>query len=115
MPPELIDDLDIFRDLIKSPNLTIVDFTATWCGPCRIIGPKFDTLSKQHPECNFYKVDVDAGEEIAQEYDIQCMPTFKFFRNSELLETVSGNKIDEVIMALNTLNPHNKPNNQNSN
>jgi thioredoxin 1 len=100
--PDLINDLDIFKEKIKSPNLTIVDFTATWCGPCRIVGPKFDTLSVENPNYNFYKVDVDDGEEIAQMCDIQCMPTFKFYKNGELLGTVTGNNIEDVKTMITT-------------
>lgn len=94
--PDFINDVDIFKEKIKSSSLTIVDFTATWCGPCRIVGPKFDALSVKNPNYNFYKVDVDDGEEIAQMCDIQCMPTFKFYKNGELLETVTGNNIEDV-------------------
>lgn len=94
--PELISDINIFREKIASNNLTVIDFTATWCGPCQVVAPQFAELSNKNPGCNFYKVDVDEGEEIAQECDIQCMPTFKFYKNGQLLDTVTGNNINSV-------------------
>ncbi len=94
--PDFIEDIDVFREKIAEESLTIIDFTATWCGPCQMVGPKFDELSKKHTNYNFFKVDVDEGEEIAQECDIQCMPTFKFYKKGQLLDTISGNKIEDV-------------------
>ncbi|KAJ3192286.1 Cytoplasmic thioredoxin isoenzyme 2 [Irineochytrium annulatum] len=78
--------------MYASPTgLTVVDFNATWCGPCKAIAPRFDQLSERHPGVNFLKVDVDEQSGIAGTYSVRAMPTFLFFKN--------GSKVDEVVGA----------------
>lgn len=77
---------------LLSPNLqVIVDFYATWCGPCRLISPYFAELSKSYPSVVFVKIDVDKLEEVAQSLGITAMPTFQVFK--------AGAKVDELIGA----------------
>ncbi|CAG0922345.1 unnamed protein product [Notodromas monacha] len=63
-------------------KLVVVDFFATWCGPCTQIAPKMEELSKEYTDVVFLKVDVDELEELTTLYNISCMPTFLFFKNS---------------------------------
>ena len=77
-------------------KLVVVDFFATWCGPCVRAAPVFATLSQEMDEnkVEFWKVDVDQLSSISKKQAISCMPTFKFYRagkgNLTLLETVQG-------------------------
>jgi thioredoxin 1 len=64
--------------------LVVVDFTATWCGPCKQIGPKFHAMADEFTGVVFASVDVDANAEVSQECDVKCMPTFQFFRNGKV-------------------------------
>lgn len=66
-------------------KLVVIDFHATWCGPCKVIGPKFEELAAIHDSVVFVKVDVDECEDIATEYDISSMPTFKFVKNGQVV------------------------------
>ncbi|XP_072019225.1 thioredoxin-2-like [Amphiura filiformis] len=95
---------DKYRDMIKSSDkLIIVDFYAEWCGPCKMIGPKFLEMATEFPNCIFVKVNVDEFEEIAEENNISCMPTFNFFRKGEKIKTFSGadaKKLKELITEL---------------
>jgi thioredoxin 1 len=59
----------------------VVDFYATWCGPCKQIAPKLEEMAQLFTDVIFLKVDVDENEEVASEYAISCMPTFMFFKN----------------------------------
>lgn len=69
----------------------IVDFFATWCGPCRLISPYFQQLSTQFEGIVFVKLDVDQVEEVAQQLGISAMPTFIVLKD--------GQKVDELIGA----------------
>ncbi|MCL4123537.1 UNVERIFIED_CONTAM: hypothetical protein GTU68_005729, partial [Idotea baltica] len=84
-------------------KLVVVDFYATWCGPCKTISPKIEAMSAELSDVVFIKVDVDECEDVSLAYQISCMPTFMFFRNSAKVESFSGAneaKLREVIMKL---------------
>merc|ERR1712070_236712 len=68
----------------------VIDFTATWCPPCQRIGPIYEGKIAEYPELNMKKVDVDANSEAAQAAGIQCMPTFKVFKNGAEFEKMEG-------------------------
>merc|ERR1712054_560036 len=68
----------------------IIDFTATWCPPCKMIGPKFEAMSKEFEAVTFRKVDVDANAEAAQTAGINCMPTFKVYKDGAEVEKMEG-------------------------
>lgn len=68
----------------------IVDFTATWCGPCKAIAPVYEQLSKLFPEAVFIKVDVDQNQETAQKCGISAMPTFKVYKEKAEVDHMKG-------------------------
>lgn len=68
----------------------LVDFYATWCGPCKAIAPMLQQLAENTPSMVVLKVDVDKAEDIAQKYDIQAMPTFKVFKNGQEVDMAVG-------------------------
>jgi|TARA_Y100000991_G_scaffold187690_1_gene152791 thioredoxin len=81
------------QDLEDTSHSNIVlDFTASWCGPCQVIGPEFEKFSKEEifQHVKFYKVDVDDNEELCEAYDINCMPTFIFLKNKKQVDLLSG-------------------------
>ena len=86
-------------------QLTVIDFTAVWCGPCKHVAPIFGQLSVDHPSVQFVKVDVDECEDIRDEYEVEAMPTFVFIRDgSELKEyRIQGANVKALTRAITLL------------
>ena len=76
----------------------VLDFTASWCGPCQVIAPQFESLSKEKDfkHVKFYKVDVDESESLCEEYDISCMPTFIFLKDKKQIDLQTGADIKKI-------------------
>jgi thiol-disulfide isomerase/thioredoxin len=78
------------------PKLVVVDFTASWCGPCQRISPFFDLLPSKYPKAIFLKVDVDKCASTASGQGVSAMPTFIFYRNKCKIDRIQGADITEV-------------------
>ncbi|KAJ1018891.1 hypothetical protein NDA16_004694 [Ustilago loliicola] len=87
-----IESYEEFKSLIEGDKAIVIDFWATWCGPCKVIGPIFEKISDTPAgeKLGFYKVDVDTQEKIAAEVGIQAMPTFVFFHKGQAVKKVVG-------------------------
>ncbi|KAI0699373.1 thioredoxin-like protein [Cerioporus squamosus] len=86
-------------------KLSVIDFHATWCGPCHMIAPTFESLSKQYPKVNFIKCDVDQGKDVAGRYRVTAMPTFVFLKGTDEVDRIRGaNKpaLEETLRRLST-------------
>ncbi|KAJ2004428.1 Thioredoxin domain-containing protein 8 [Coemansia thaxteri] len=98
--------LDEFKEIIKTAPKVAVDFNATWCGPCKVIGPKYEALAKANPDIVFLQVDVDDAGAIAADQGITAMPTFKFFLDGEKVDALDllGANQNKLTSAVETLN-----------
>ncbi|RPD65125.1 thioredoxin-like protein [Lentinus tigrinus ALCF2SS1-7] len=86
-------------------KLSVIDFHATWCGPCHMIAPTFESLSKQYPKVNFIKCDVDQAKDVAGRYRITAMPTFIFLKGTDEVDRIRGaNKpaLEDALRRLST-------------
>ena len=81
-------------------KLVVVDFTATWCGPCQRIAPVFAKLAEEMPDIVFVKVDVDENEETAGACGIQAMPTFQFYKTGAKAHEFSGASEEKIREAI---------------
>ncbi|XP_062985260.1 thioredoxin-like [Elgaria multicarinata webbii] len=110
-PPEaakmvlIVGTLEEFSTHLKTADqkLIVVDFSATWCGPCKVIKPFFHSLQEKYPNVIFLEVDVDDAQEVATYCDVKCMPTFQFYKNNEKVHEFSGankEKLEETIKNL---------------
>ena len=80
-----------FTELINDSKLVIVDFWATWCGPCRMISPLLDELEEEMADqITVVKVNVDDADEIAAQYRIMSIPTLLFIKNGQIVDKTVG-------------------------
>ena len=79
-----------FETVIGDADLALVDFWATWCGPCRMFGPVFERVSEQHQDAVFGKVDTDAQQALAASFGIQSIPTLMIIRDKVILYAQPG-------------------------
>lgn len=84
-----IHDENQFEQTI-SKGLVIVDFFATWCGPCRMIAPILEQVAEQHENVVVSKVDVDENEDLARQFNIMSIPTILFFKDGMLVNKHIG-------------------------
>ena len=83
--------MENFNDIIKSDALTLVDFFATWCGPCKMMHPVLEQLKEDLGDSiRIIKLDVDKNEELAMQHRIQSVPTLMLFKKGEVIWRQSG-------------------------
>ena len=88
-------------DAVLSANKSVfVDFFATWCGPCKMVGPVVEKVSETEPDVKFVKIDVDEVGELAQRYGIMSIPALMAFRNGEKAGEIVGFVPEPQVRAL---------------
>ncbi len=99
-----VTDDNFDAEVKQSDTLTLVDFWAEWCGPCKMIAPTIGELAEQfNGQLKVCKMDVDSNQRTAQEYAVRSIPSLLFFKGGEVIDTVVGavpkQRLEEVIEA----------------
>lgn len=83
--------MESFGDIINGEKPVLVDFFATWCGPCKMMTPIIDSLGKEmNGQARILKIDIDKNKAIAQRFQIRSVPTFIIFKKGKILWRQSG-------------------------
>jgi len=90
-----VSNEESFDTIIKDAkgSLVVIDYSTTWCGPCKVIAPKFDELSDKYPQAKFLKVIGDASPEaskLMKREGVRSVPSFHYFKNGEKVDVVNG-------------------------
>jgi thioredoxin 1 len=79
-----------FIQTVSSDKPTLVDFWADWCGPCKMMHPVFESLSKKYPKIKFARVNVDQNQNIAMKFAVQSIPMFIMFKSGQIIDKMVG-------------------------
>ncbi len=101
----MVADKAAFQKVLAQGKPVVVDFYATWCGPCKMIAPKLEELSATMQDVIFVKIDVDQAEDLAAEFEVSAMPTFMFFKGGKKVDnlTVVGASLDKIKESISKL------------
>lgn len=91
---------DNFDETISANKVVLVDFWATWCGPCRMLAPVLDQVAAEVPDVCIAKVDVDENQELAQRFNVASIPTLVYFKNGKVVEMSQGLTGKDAIKAV---------------
>lgn len=79
------------KEVLQSPDLVMVDFWAAWCGPCKMVAPIVEELSKEYEgKAKFVKLNTDENPDLASRYKIRGIPTLMFFKSGQIVEQIVG-------------------------
>lgn len=97
---KVITSSNFESDVLKAEKTVVLDFFATWCGPCKMLAPVLEALETAHPEIIVGKVDIDEDIELAKEFRIASVPTVLVFKNGEVTNKVIGAQSLQALEAL---------------
>ena len=94
MPKQIKTKAELDEATTKGP--VVLDCFAEWCGPCKMIAPQFETWEGEYAKVSFLKLDVDEAEDLAEELGVSAMPVLFFFKDGQVVETVTGTSVEAI-------------------
>ena len=89
-----------FKEIIAADKTVLLDFWASWCGPCRMVSPIVDEIAEEHPELAVGKINVDEEGELAQAFGVMSIPTLVVLRDGKIVNQSVGAKPKAQILEL---------------
>ena len=100
MKPVEVTAANFEQEVLKSDKPVLVDFWATWCGPCRMMAPVVAQIAAEHPELLVCKVNTDDAPDLAEKYGVMSIPTLMAFQNGQPIGTTVGYQPAEAVLEL---------------
>ena len=88
------------NEIVKADKPVLVDFWASWCGPCRMLSPTIDEIAEEHSEIKVCKINIDDEAELAIRHGVMSVPTLMIFKNGEVAQTAVGVRPKDEILDL---------------
>ena len=88
------------NEVMKSEQVVLLDFFATWCGPCRMVGPIIDEIAEENGDIRVGKVDVDAQSELAAQFQVYSIPTLVVMKDGKVVAQSTGAKSKQQILEM---------------
>ena len=102
MSVKILNDENFENEVLRFDGISVVDFYADWCGPCKIMSQIIDKIAEENENINVGKVNVDSNQKLAEKYEIMSIPTIIIFKNGEVIKTFIGvtdiNELQQFIM-----------------
>ena len=95
-----INNRNFHEEVMKSEKPVLVDFWASWCGPCRMVGPIIDEIAAEHPEYKVVKINVDEEPELAGRFQVVSIPTLMVVKNGQIVSQSAGARPKNQILAM---------------
>ena len=89
-----------FDEVVSTEKTVLLDFFATWCGPCRMVGPILEEIAAEHPQYVIAKIDVDEEPELASQFGVMSIPTMVVMKNREVVSQSAGARPKAQILAM---------------
>ncbi len=100
----ILNNKNEFEQIISSNELVVIDFFATWCGPCKMLSPVIENVESLIHDVKFIKVDIDQFNDLASQYKIQSVPTLVFLKNGqEVMKSIGYLDEDALIEKIKSL------------
>lgn len=96
-----INDQEFEKEVLKASGVSLVDFWAEWCGPCKVLSPTLESVAEQYAgQVQVFKIDVDANPSVASQFRIRGLPTVLVFKDGQLVDQLVGTQPKEALVRV---------------